>query len=153
MAVREHFYMSIETGNDKTAVFEKGSLEVPDGMGYAGVMLDCIEGLQSDEGNYLVLSVENNGCIAGLEDKDVIEVTCKVSKSGIRPVLAGEEVPEPCYLLIRIVKLYEKLTVRAIETKSKETAIQALALHPLVNSYSLAKKLVGKYDETYGGIF
>ncbi len=152
MAVRENSYMSIETGSDKKEEILRGSLEVPDGMGYAGVMLDCIEGLQSDTGNYLVLSVENNGCMTGLEDKDVIEVTCKVSKEGIRPVPIGE-VPESCYLLIRMIKLYEKLTVKAINTKSRETAIQALTLHPLVNSYSLAKKLTDEYDAAYGGIF
>ncbi len=152
MAVRENSYMSIETGSDKKEVIEKGNLEVPDGMGYAGVMLDCIEGLQSEEGNYLVLSVQNNGCITGLEDEDVIEVTCKVSKAGIKPVPIGE-VPESNYLLIRFIKLYEKLTVQAIKTKSKEKAVQALTLHPLINSYSLAKELVGKYDEAYGGIF
>lgn len=152
MAVRENSYMSIETGSDKKEEILRGSLEVPDGMGYAGVMLDCIEGLQSDTGNYLVLSVENNGCMTGLEDKDVIEVTCKVSREGIKPVPIGE-VPESCYLLIRMIKLYEKLTVKAIDTKSRETAIQALTLHPLVNSYSLAKKLTDEYDAAYGGIF
>ena len=152
MEVRERSYMSIETGNDKNTDIEKGNLEVPDGMGYAGVMLDCIEGLQSDEGYYLVLSVENKGCIAGLNDDDVIEVTCKVSKAGITPVPIGE-IPEHCYLLIRMIKLYEKFTVKAIKSKSKEIAIQALTLHPLINSYSLAKKLVEKYDEVYEGIF
>jgi 6-phospho-beta-glucosidase len=151
MAIREGSYMSIETGNNHQEEIKKGEMEVPDGMGYAGVMLDCIEGLQSEEGRYLVLSVENNGCIAGLEDQDVIEVTCKVSSEGIQPVPIGE-VPEPCYLLIRMIKMYEKLTVKAIEHNSKEIAIQALTLHPLVNSYSLAKKLVTKYDTVYGGI-
>ena len=152
MAVRETSYMSIETGSNKKEAIEKGNLMVPDGMGYAGVMLDCIEGLQSEEGNYLVLSVENNGCIAGLSDNDVIEVTCKVSKGGIIPVPIGK-VPEDCYLLIRMIKLYEKLTVEAIKNKSMETAIKALTLHPLINSYSLAKKLTEEYDKTYGGIF
>ena len=151
MAIREGSYMSIETGSSHQEEIKKGELEVPDGMGYAGVMLDCIEGLQSEEGRYLVLSVENNGCIAGLEKQDVIEVTCKVSSEGIQPVPIGE-VPEPCYLLIRMIKMYEKLTVKAIENNSKEIAIQALTLHPLVNSYSLAKKLVEKYDQVYGGI-
>lgn len=149
MAVRESSYMSIETGSGRREEIKRGSLEVPDGMGYAGVMLDCIEGLQSEEGRSLVLSVENNGCINGLSDKDVIEVTCNVSNKGICPVPIGE-VPEPCYLLIRLIKMYEKLTIEAIRTKSKETAIQALTLHPLINSYSLAKKLVECYDEAYG---
>ena len=63
MQVRENSYMSIESGLAKRPLLEKGQLEVPDGMGYAGVMLDCIEGMQSDEGKYLVLSVENHGSI------------------------------------------------------------------------------------------
>lgn len=149
MALRESSYMSIETGSGKREEIKRGALEVPDGMGYAGVMLDCIEGLQSEAGYSLVLSVENNGCIKGLSDQDVIEVTCNVSKSGIHPVPIGE-VPEPSYLLIRLIKMYEKLTIEAVRTKSKDTAIQALTLHPLINSYSLAKKLVEQYDEAYG---
>ncbi len=152
MEVRERSYMSIETGSDKQAEIERGNLQVPDGIGYAGVMLDCIEGLQSEEGRYLVLSVQNQGCIEGLEREDVIEVTCKVSKEGIQPVPIGS-VPEYCNVLIHAIKLYEKLTVEAIFTQSKDKAIQALTLHPLINSYSLAKVLVEKYSQAYGGLF
>lgn len=152
MEVRERSYMSIETGSDKQTEIERGNLQVPDGIGYAGVMLDCIEGLQSEEGRYLVLSVQNQGCIEGLEREDVIEVTCKVSKGGIQPVPIGS-VPEYCNVLIHAIKLYEKLTVEAIFTQSKDKAIQALTLHPLINSYSLAKVLVEKYSQAYGGLF
>lgn len=152
MEVRERSYMSIETGSDKQAEIERGNLQVPDGIGYAGVMLDCIEGLQSEEGRYLVLSVQNQGCIEGLEREDVIEVTCKVSKEGIKPVPIGS-VLEYCNVLIHAIKLYEKLTVEAIFTQSKDKAIQALTLHPLINSYSLAKVLVEKYSQAYGGLF
>lgn len=148
MAVRENSYMSIETGGREQPNIERGALPIPDGMGYAGVMLDCIEGLQSPQGRHLVLSVPNNGCIAGLGDQDVIEVTCKVSEQGIQPVPIGE-ITEHCQVLIHAIKLYEKLTVQAVKEKSRETAIQALTLHPLVNSYSLAKKLVEGYSEAY----
>ena len=95
--------MSIESGLAKRPLLEKGQLEVPDGMGYAGVMLDCIEGLQSKDGRDLVLSVENQGSIPGLGDRDVVEVTCHVDETGIHPVRV-EEVPEHCYLLMRLIK-------------------------------------------------
>lgn len=81
-------------------------------------MLDCIEGMQSEKGKYLVLSVENNGSIPGLADEDVIETTCLVSKDGIHPVRV-EEVPEHCYLLIRLIKMYEKLTVEAVKISQR----------------------------------
>lgn len=152
MQERENSYMSIESGSKVRPMLEKGTLEVPDGMGYAGVMLDCIEGLQSEDGKYLVLSVENRGSIAGLKDDDVIEATCSVSKEGIVPVQVME-VPEDCYLLMRTVKRYERLTVEAVKTKSRELAIRALMHHPLINSYSLAKDLFDRYNKVYNGLF
>lgn len=152
MQLRENSYMSIESGTAKRPIQEKGNLEVPDGMGYAGVMLDCIEGMQSSTGKDLVLSVENQGSIPGLADGDVVEVTCHVSDQGIIPVRI-EEVPEQCDILIRLIKNYEKLSVEAVRTASEETAVRALMLHPLVSSYSLARELVEDYGKAYGGLF
>lgn len=152
MELRENSYMSVETGNRGKAVTPRGRLTVPDGMGYAGVMLDCIEGLQSQEGKALVLSVENKGCIPGLAEDDVVEATCHVSNKGIVPVPV-KDVPEDCDLLMRLIKRYERLTAQAVKTRSKETAARALMLHPLVNSWSLAKDLTEAYDIAYGGLF
>lgn len=150
MQIRENSYMSIESGTADRPLAEKGRLNVPDGIGYAGVMLDCIEGMQSKEGRYLVLSVRNQGSIAGLAETDVVETTCLVDQKGIHPVAVGE-VPEHCYLLMRLIKMYERLSVKAIRTGNRNTAIEALMLHPLINSYSLAKKLLSDYETAYGG--
>lgn len=149
MQLRENSYMSIESGSANRPMLEKGSLPVPEGMGYAGVMLDCIEGMQSDEGRTLVLSVLNQGCIPFLSDEDVVEVTCKVSRNGIEPV-KQETIPEMCELYIRLIKRYERLTVEAVREHSEDKAVEALMLHPLINSYSLAKKLIADYNEAYG---
>jgi len=149
MQLRENSYMSIESGSANRPMLEKGSLPVPEGMGYAGVMLDCIEGMQSEEGRTLVLSVLNQGSIPFLADDDVVEVTCNVSKNGIAPV-KQETVPTMCELYIRLIKRYERLTVEAVRLGSEELAIEALMTHPLINSYSLAKKLIADYNEAYG---
>lgn len=149
MQLRENSYMSIESGAAKRPMLEKGSLPVPEGMGYAGVMLDCIEGMQSEEGRTLVLSVLNQGCIPFLNDEDVVEVTCNVSKNGIEPV-KQTDIPEMCELYIRLIKRYERLTVEAVREGSEDKAVEALMMHPLINSYSLAKKLIADYNEAYG---
>ncbi len=152
MEKREKSYMSVETGSEADLDIDRGNLEVPDGMGYAGVMLDCIDGMQSDTPKSLVLSVPNEGCMSCLEDNDVIEVTCEVSGKGIIPVHIGD-IPEHCQILVKNIKYYEKKTIEAIKEKSKEKAIDALMLHPLINSYSLAKELVEEYDKAYDGLF
>ncbi len=149
MQLRENSYMSIESGSANRPMLEKGSLPVPEGMGYAGVMLDCIEGMQSEEGRTLVLSILNQCSIPFLSDDDVVEVTCNVSKNGIAPV-KQETVPTMCELYIRLIKRYERLTVEAVREGNEEKAIEALMTHPLINSYSLAKKLIADYNEAYG---
>ena len=149
MQLRENSYMSIESGSANRPLLEKGTLPVPEGMGYAGVMLDCIEGMQSEEGRTLVLSVLNQGAIPFLCDEDVVEVTCRVSKNGIEPV-KQTSVPAMCEMYIRLIKYYERKSVEAVLDGDEDKAVEALMLHPLVNSYSLAKKLIADYNEAYG---
>lgn len=140
MQVRENSYMSVESGVSVRPLLEKGKLPVPEGMGYAGVMLDCIEGMQSEEGKYLVLCIKNQGSLNFLDNDDIVEVTCKVSSRGIEPVKFGK-IPLYCENLIRTVKSYEKCSIEAIVTNDREKVVWALAMNPLVNSWSVARKL------------
>lgn len=112
--------------------------------GYAAVALGCVEAIANDAPLYTGLNVPNNGAIAGMRDDDVVEVLCRVEASGITAVSVGE-VPEDQYLLMRQVKLYERIGVQAILNRSRRMAYQALALHPLVGSYPTAVKLVDAF--------
>ena len=149
MQLRENSYMSIESGLEKRPILARGALPIPEGMGYAGVMLDCVEGLQSDDDHTLVLNVPNRGTISFLHDEDIIESTCHVTRRGIIPVRPGR-VPSLCETYIRLIKRYERLAVKSILEGDECAAIEALALHPLVNSFSLARKLLNDYAEVYG---
>ena len=150
MQLRENSYMSIESGSANRPMLEKGSLPVPEGMGYAGVMLDCIEGMQSAAGPHAgAVHPQSAAALPFLNDDDVVEVTCNVSERGIEPVRQAS-VPEMCELYIRLIKRYERLAVEAVRDNSAQKAVEALMMHPLVNSWSLAKKLMADYAEAYG---
>jgi 6-phospho-beta-glucosidase len=58
-------------------------------------------------------------------------------------------VPESQELLMRQVKHYERLTVEAVRTRRRATAIMALMSHPLVMSYSRASVLVDEYLQAH----
>ena len=90
------------------------------------------------------------GSLPFLRDEDVVEVTCTVSKRGIEPV-KQTDVPAFCELYIRVIKHYERLTAEAVREGNEDKALEALTVHPLVNSYSLAKKLLADYNAAYGG--
>ena len=55
------------------------------------------------------------------------------------------EVYTELFTLSRRVKEYERLASRAICKRSIQDAVDGLFAHPLVASYSLAKKLVEQY--------
>ncbi|MEO7913577.1 MAG: 6-phospho-beta-glucosidase [Roseiflexaceae bacterium] len=119
-------------------------VHMSDGEGYAGVALGIIEALETGEPLYTALNVPNEGAIEGMRADDVVEVSCVIDRDGVRTLPIGA-IPEPQLQLMRQVKLYERLTVEAIATRSRATAVAALMAHPLVLSYSRAKPLVDEY--------
>ncbi len=119
-----------------------------DDEGYAGVALGCVEAIATNTPQFTGLNVPNNGSITGLQDDDVVEVSCNVDGDGIHPIPIGE-IPEGDYLLIRTIKRYERLASQAIRQHSRELAVEALATHPLIGSYPLALKLVNEFIEAH----
>jgi 6-phospho-beta-glucosidase len=128
-----------EPGGEKA-----GSSDVEADEGYAGVALSVIEGLETGRPVHTALNVPNNGAIACMRPDDVVEVSCKVDAAGAHSLPIGT-IPEPQELLMRTVKLYERLAIGAILSRSRELAARALMVHPLVLSYSRGMALVDGY--------
>ena len=140
---RENNYMAAESGVKRQTKWHFDIYEKDDG-GYAGVALNFIGIEQSGGVDSMILCVPNNGAIDGLLDTDVVEITCDIRDGKAIPHVFGK-VDEQNLELIRRVKIYERLASEAIRTKSRTKAIEALTLHPLVASYSLATELVDEY--------
>ncbi len=143
--MREGSYMASETGVKRTVPWHFDIYEKDDG-GYAGVALKFIENAQSGTTGTMIMCIPNNGAINGLRDNDVVEITCDVNADSCIPHKIGD-VDEQNLEMIRRVKIYERLSSKAIRDKDKAAAVQALTLHPLVNSYSLAEELVDEFIE------
>lgn len=143
--VRENNYMASETGVMRQGNW-KFDIYKEDNGGYAGVALKFIEIMQSGKKDSMILCTANDGAIPTLKDSDVVEITCDITPSGAVPH-KFENVDEQNLELIRRVKMYERLSSKAIREKSRVAAVEALTMHPLVNSYSLAKKLINDYME------
>lgn len=144
---REDTYMQNETGADNHKPPFHFDINELDEGGYAGVALKYIEVVQSGKTQQMILCVPNNGAISGLRDDDVVEITCTISPEGYAPhkIENCGEIPME---IIRRVKIYERLASLAIRTRSKDVAVKCLMVHPLVNSYSLARELVDQYIQS-----
>ncbi len=142
---RENNYMASETGVKRKNKW-RFDLFSKDSGGYAGVALKYIEIQHGGKEGQMILCTANNGAIDGLKDGDIVEITCDITKDGAFPH-RFENPNEQNLELIRRVKIYERLASKAIREKSVQAAVEALTLHPLVNSYSLATKLINEYLE------
>lgn len=142
---RENAYMANETG---VAMPRKFHFDVysPDEGGYAGVALRFIEIALSGKQQSTILCVPNHGAIPTLEDNDVVEVTCDVTPDSCTPhTFKLEDIPAGNLELVRRVKYYERTAARGIINRSRKDIVDALTMHPLVQSYSLATALTDQY--------
>ncbi len=145
---RENSYMQSESRQEKfntrAALTLKQFIEQPDSGGYAGVALDILEAVNSKTSKRIVVSLPNNGTLDFLPDDDVIEISCDLSKDGLKPVTPSH-VPQAQKNMIACVKDYERLAVAAILQQDRKLAVRALMAHPLIASWTLAEKLVAAY--------
>ena len=143
--MRENSYMASETGISRGTQWHFNPFS-KDAGGYAGVALRYMEIVRSGKPDNMILCTKNNGMIPGLLDSDIIEATATVTPTGATPHPHENFDPEALELVHR-VKLYERSAAKAILTKDRALAVDALALHPLVNSYDVAYGLVDAFIE------
>ena len=143
--MRENSYMASETGISRGTQWHFNPFS-KDAGGYAGVALRYMEIVRSGKPDNMILCTKNNGMIPGLLDSDIIEATTTVTPTGTVPHPHDSFDPEALEL-VRRVKLYERSAAKAILTKDRAMAVDALALHPLVNSYDVAYALVDAFIE------
>lgn len=154
-AQRHGTYMTIETGeaHQEEEVEEEKDFMQSAAEGYSGVMLRLIEALtHEEEAARIILNVPNKGALPSMANDDVVEVTCYVCDGMIRPFAIGP-IPDHALGLMKRVKAYERLTIQAAIEGSYSLAVKALALHPLIPSYEIAKLILDDYIEQHGKAF
>jgi alpha-galactosidase len=90
--------------------------------------------------------VFNRGVIPNLPADAAVEVPVMADAAGIHPILLGP-LPDPIAKLLNIQVSVQQLAVEAAVHASKEIALQALLIDPVVNSASAAVKLLDELWE------
>lgn len=146
-AEREATYMA---ENRETA--GAGEREADDlSGGYEKVALALMRAIARDERTTLILNVRNRGTLAALDAEAVIEVPCLVDANGAHPV-SVDPLPGHATGLVCAVKAVEREVLAAARSGSRETAVKAFALHPLVDSVNVARRLVDGYTAAHPGL-
>ncbi len=112
--------------------------------GYEGEALAVVEAIALNQRRVLILDTANRSSLPFLDADAVVEVPCVVGSAGVVPVAVGE-VPGHARALVETIKEVERMTIRAALTQSRELAVKALALHPLVPSVNTARRIFDSY--------
>ncbi|MEU3840355.1 6-phospho-beta-glucosidase [Streptomyces sp. NPDC028635] len=119
--------------------------------GYEKVALALMRAIARDERTTLILNVRNRSTLAALDADAVIEVPCLVDANGAHPV-AVDPLPGHATGLVCAVKAVEREVLAAARSGSRETAVKAFALHPLVDSVMVARRLTDGYRAVHPGL-
>ncbi|MER6408906.1 6-phospho-beta-glucosidase [Streptomyces viridosporus] len=119
--------------------------------GYEKVALALMRAIARDERTTLILNVRNRGALAPLDAEAVVEVPCRVDAGGAHPVPA-DPLPDHATGLVCAVKAAEREVLAAAGSGSRATALKAFALHPLVDSVNVARRLVDGYTAVHPGL-
>lgn len=142
---RERTYMA--TNRHAAGDFERDETDLVSG-GYDQVALAIMHAIGRDVPAELIVNVPNRGTLPALDDDAIVEVPCRVDRTGAHP-LPNPGLPAIGVGLVTTVKQVERLTIEAATTGSRRAAWLAFALHPLVDSARVAHALLDGYLDAF----
>ena len=111
------------------------------GGGYEEVAVDLIGALSAGRPTRAIVNVPNGSAVPQLPADLVLEVPCLVDSGGPRPLPVAP--PELHQLgLMASVRAAERAVITAIIDGSREQALRALTIHPLIGSPRVARELL-----------
>ncbi|MCL2096171.1 MAG: 6-phospho-beta-glucosidase [Oscillospiraceae bacterium] len=109
------------------------------GAMYSEIAVSLAESLWTDNKNIHIVNILNNGAVDFMENDDVIEIGATVGRDSAVPVSLKNPVSRHIKSMMRTVKTYERYTVEAALTGSRDDAIRALMSNPLIGDTDKAK--------------
>ncbi|MFE2729969.1 6-phospho-beta-glucosidase [Streptomyces sp. NPDC059349] len=148
-AEREATYMA--HNREASGAGERDAADLEESGGYEKVALTLMRAIARDERATLILNVRGRGALPSLDDDAVVEIPCLVDANGAHPVSVAP-LPGHATGLVSSVKAVEREVLEAAEGGSRATAVKAFALHPLVDSVTVARRLLEGYTAAHPGL-
>ena len=118
------------------------------GAKYSDAACNLIASIYNNTGDIQYVDVRNNGAIADLPADSAVEVACRITSDGPKPIATGElKLPISGY--VHMMKTFERLVCEAAVTGNRDLAVTALNMNPLCKSDSDANQVVDELIEAH----
>lgn len=136
----------MEKYKDPNQMVKPPELAQRGGARYSEAAINLIRSLFLDRRDVQIVVARNNGSIPDLAPDASVEVPCVVGAHGVTPLNMGP-LPETIRALCQQAKAWESWTVEAGVTGSRQAALMAMMVNPLVPSFEVARRLVDEMLE------
>ena len=119
------------------------------GARYSEVAINLVNSIWNDTNDIQVVNTLNKGALDFLDDNDAVEVCAYIGKDGPKPIPCRDINNDHIKEYIKQLKAYEKHAVKAAIYGSKEEAMRALVMNPLVGDLATAEKCFDEMLEAH----
>ncbi len=130
----------LEQYQQETLADKPKELEKRGGARYSEAAISLVDAIYNDKHEVHVVNVLNQGALDFMAWDDTVEVAAVIGKSGAVPVPVPHFANTNVMELMKVVKAYERHTVKAAMDGDDDEAMRALLIHPLVGDYNKAKQ-------------
>ena len=118
------------------------------GAKYSDAACNLIQSIYNNTGDIQYVNVKNNGAISDLPQNSAVEIACRITSDGPKPLSTGNlKLPISGY--VHMIKSFERMVAEAAVTGDKNLAIAALNLNPLCPSDKIANVVIGELIEAH----
>ena len=118
------------------------------GAKYSDAACNLIQSIYNNTGDIQYVDVRNNGAISDLPANSAVEVACRITADGPKPIATGElKLPISGY--VHMMKTFERMVCEAAVTGNRDLAVTALNINPLCPSDTLANQVIDELIEAH----
>ena len=118
------------------------------GAKYSDAACNLIQSIYNNTGDIQYVDVRNNGAISDLPANSAVEVACRITADGPKPISTGElKLPISGY--VHMMKTFERMVCEAAVTGNRDLAVTALNINPLCPSDTLANQVIDELIEAH----
>jgi 6-phospho-beta-glucosidase len=141
--VRSGSYMVLESTSENGLRKDSRLEEDPfrAASGYHRIALDVMKALRGKSSQRLIVNVRNQGALTEIDANDVVEVPSNIGDGAISPEPCGT-LPSAVRGLVLAVKEYERVTIEAAMSGSKQLARMAMLIYPAIGEWEPSKGLL-----------
>ena len=148
--------MTIEAGlleqyADPTLTEKPADLMKRGGAYYSDSAAELMADIATDAQTIHIVNARNDGAVPGMNPDEVMELPCVISADGAKPLATSAMRPD-INALVRTVKDFELLTIRAAVDADEDSAIRALITNPLGPDLSVAPSVWKRLKEEHRGL-